>query len=231
MRREDLDTAVPPRARPTRDRAAAAARLAGAPAGEDAVAQRMRDAARRARSLVPVSPAVSGAAALAVAPDPGRLPRPHEPERPRHLRLVPPGLTPAQRTRRARALVMATVGAAAMIGLALVYFHVVLAQRQFALDHLQSQVHQAQSTYQERRLEVARLGSPAQIIARAEGQLGMVQPTSVSYLTPPASLPGAAPSTAKQPLGRIGPAVQPPAKAPTGDANWPAIKQQLAGIP
>lgn len=127
---------------------------------------------------------------------------------------------------------MATVGAAAMIGLALVYFHVVLAQRQFALDHLQSQVQKAQASYQQQRLEVAHLGSPAQIIARAEGQLGMIQPTSVAYLAPPSgSSAGSAPGTSKQPLGQIGRTEVTPADAPAGDAAWPTIKQQLAGIP
>lgn len=260
MRREAQDIRVPVRSRPTFGRAAAAARLVGADAGEDAVAERMRRAARRAGSsafasrLVPrasavaspvvsglsaaAAPMVSGASALAVAPTlsrprarPAQRPRPEE-ARPRHLRVVPEGLTPAQRRRRARALVMATVGAAALIGLALVYFHVVLAQRQFALDHLQSQVQKAQASYQQQRLEVAHLGSPGQIIARAEGQLGMIQPTSVAYLAPPSgSSARSAAGTSKEPLGQIGRTEVTPADAPAGDAAWPTIKQQLAGIP
>ena len=235
MRRQEPESSVPERARPTPGRAAAAARLAGAASGEDAVAERMRQAARRARSMSVPSPAISGAAALAVAPmnQPQPDPRPQEQPRPRHLKLVPEGLTPAQRRRRARFLVMSAIGAAAMIGLALVYFHVVLAQRQFALDHLQTQVQKAQATYQQQRLEVAELGSPAQIISRAEGQLGMIQPTSVSYL-PPAATGGsgaAGGSSVKSPLGQIGPSVVPAIQAPSGDADWPTIKQQLAGIP
>jgi hypothetical protein len=248
VRREHQDTRVPARSRPTLGRAAAAARLVGAEAGEDAVAERMRHAARRARTTglasgvvssasAVAAPMVSGASALAVAPlsrhhaRPDQRPRPEE-ARPRHLRLVPEGLSPAQRRRRARALVMATVGAAAMIGLALVYFHVVLAQRQFALDHLQSQVQKAEASYQQQRLEVAHLGSPGQIIARAEGQLGMIQPASVAYLAPPSgSNARAVAGTSKEPLGQIGRTDVTPADAPAGDAAWPTIKQQLAGIP
>ena len=238
MRREQRDTGVPARSRPTLGRAAAAARLAGAEAGDHAVAERMRQAARRARAGTVAGPIVSGAAALAVAPLHSRphlrpAERPGTGEtRPRHLRVVPEGLTPTQRRRRARAVVMATVGAAAMIGLALVYFHVVLAQRQFALDRLQSQVQKAQATYQQQRLEVAQLGSPGQIISRAEGQLGMIQPASVSYLAPAGGVPGQTTGgTSKAPLGQIGRTTVPPTAAPAGDAAWPTIKQQLAGIP
>lgn len=237
MRREDQVTGVPVGARPTPGRAAAAARLAGAPAGEEAVAQRMRDAAHRSRTLTVASPAIAGAAALAVAPAVAPpAPRPDEQPRPRHLRLVPEGLTPAQRRRRARALLMAGIGAAAMIGLALVYFHVVLAQRQFALDHLQSQVQTAQATYQQRRLQVAQLGSPAQIISRAEGELGMIQPSRVSYLAPAngsgaSTATSGAGGTAQRPLGQTGSSTEPASQAPAGDAQWPTIKQQLAGIP
>lgn len=237
MRREYEAVGVPARARPTSVRAAAAARLAGAPSGPEAVARRMKDAAHRSRTYSAqaysaLTPAISGAAALAVAPAPAPRPlaRPEEQPRPRHLKLVPEGLTPAQRGRRARALLIAGIGVAAMIGLALVYFHVVLAQRQFALDKLQNQVQQAQTTYQSQRLQVAQLGSPAQIISRAEGQLGMVQPTNVSYLTPSGTTAGSG-QTAKAPLGRIGAPVEPASQAPAGDANWPTIKSEVAGIP
>lgn len=223
------------RYRPSLARAAAAARLAGVPADQDAVTARMRHAARRSATAAAVTPlapaphtvtaptvvATSGGAALAVA-----APRP-EPEvapRPRHLRVVPDGaLSPAQRRRRARAMLVGGVGAAATIGLALVYFHVVLAQRQFAIDRLDSQVQQAQSTYQAQRLHVAQLGSPQHIISMAEGQLGMVQPANVTYLTP------ASPTSTVVPGGR--PSSPPSTHGPAGDADWPQIKSQLAGTP
>ncbi len=223
---------VATRARPSAARAAAAARLAGAPAGTEEVAARMKQAARRSRTLSAVSPAVSGAAALAVAPLRRPGPRREEQPRPRHLRVVPDGLSPAQRRRRARALLVTGIGAAAMIGLALVYFHVVLAQRQFAIDHLQAKVQQAQATYQDRRLQVAQLGSPQHIISTAEGQLGMTQPSKVTYVTPASGDPVSSGQTGKQPLGQVaGATVLAPSQAPAGDADWPTIKSQLAGIP
>ena len=262
---EVTPSGVPLRARPTGPRAAAAARLAGAEAGPEAVADRMRRAARRARTTASSRPplsvpqgapapersgstgmappsgpggpairanevvavhevvAVGGAAALAVAvpaprPDPVHEPAP----RPRHLRVVPDGaLSPAQRRRRARVLLIGGISGAAAIGLALVYFHVVLAQRQFALDRLNTQVQKAQATYQDRRLQVAQLGSPQHIISMAEGQLGMQQPAHVAYLSPAGggSVQGGSSSLA------------PPSTAPAGDADWPQIKSQLAGIP
>jgi len=113
-----------------------------------------------------------------------------------------------------------------MVAFGLVYLHVVLAQRQFALDRLTTQVQAQQTTYQELRLEVAQLGSPAHIISTAEGQLGMRQPASVTYLTPTPSVtvPSAAATSAD-------PSSQAAAEAPAGDADWPQIKSQLAGSP
>lgn len=283
------------RCRPSACRAAAAARLAGAPAGDGDVADRMRRAARRSRQTLasvpateadrwaaesepappppaadvaadpdatrevqlaelfassgpaeadtmapngPVSPVhhltVASAGATALAAVPSVRPAPAEAEpRPRHLQVVPePGLSAAQRRRRARALILAGIGAAAAIGLALVYFHVVLAQRQFTLDRLDSQLQQAQTTYQADRLQVAQLSSPQHIITMAEGQLGMIQPSSVTYLTPSGSTPAGSLGTGVAPLGqRDTPSVVPASQAPAGDADWPTIKSQLAGNP
>lgn len=182
----------------------------------------------------------SGAGALALAPAaPETGPTPL---RPRHLRVVEPGtLSPAQRRRRARAMLMAFIGAASFIGFALVYLHVVLAQRQFGIDRLDAKVQQEQAAYQNLRLQVAQLGSPAQIISTAVGQLGMVQPSGVTYLAPPAGTSssaappapassGISPSTVA-PLGAVPPAGNSTVPAPAGDANWPTIKSQLAGLP
>lgn len=245
MRREPENSGVPGWARPSAERAAAAARLFGAPSGEEAVAARMRHAARRSGSAVaaprparpegtgptgPTALGVTGSTALAAAPD--ASPAREERARPRHLRVVPDGLTAAQRRRRARAVLMGAIGASAAIGLALVYFHVILAQRQFAIDHLQSQVQQAQSSYQQQRLDVAELGSPAHIVATAEGQLGMVQPANVTYLTPAGGRIVSDGTNSETPLGQgSGPTVRTPAQAPAGDADWPEIKSQLAGTP
>lgn len=232
MRRNNEIAQVPFRSRPSAERAAAAARLAGVAAGVEEVSARMRQAARRSRTVSAPSAAISGAAALAVAPVRRPVPPREEPGRPRHLRVVPDGLSPAQRRRRARALLVAGIVAAGMIGLALVYFHVVLAQRQFAIDRLQANVQKAQATYQDRRLEVARLGSPQHIISTAEGELGMVQPSKITYITPASGAPVSSGQTGKQPLGQTPSAtVLTPSQAPVGDADWPSIKSQLAGIP
>ncbi len=158
---------------------------------------------RRARAMANPSAATVGAAALAPRP----VAAPEEHRRPRHLKVVEPGtLSAAQRRRRARAVLMATIAAGTFIAFALVYLHVVLAQRQFRIDHLNAEVSKAQTSYQNLRLKVAQLGSPQQIISTAEGRLGMVQPTKVLYLTPSAP-------------------------APTGSTIWPTTKSQSAGSP
>lgn len=173
---------------------------------------------------------ILGSAAAALRAEP----LPEEKARPRHLRVVPPGtLSAAQRRRRARAVLIATIAAASCIAFALVYLHVVLAQRQFQIDKLNSNVTKAQASYQNLRLQVAQLGSPQQIISTAEGRLGMVQPSKVVYLTPPA---GASQTAATDGAPSAAPpqsasSVVPPNQAPAGDADWPRIKSQLAGAP
>ena len=232
--------APPVSSRPSSARAAAAARLAGAPSGQEAVAARMRYAAQRSLgNAVSAVTAVGmdGAAALALVPQPAlpSPPRPDTPEgpaRPRHLRVVPDGLTPAQRRRRARILVISAISTAAAIALALVYFHVILAQRQFAIDRLGAQVQAAQTTYQSRRLEVAQLGSPQHIISMAEGPLGMMQPSKVTYLSPSSGQAVVSGQGAVEALGQTRDSgTLSPSHAPAGDADWPQIKSQLAGSP
>jgi hypothetical protein len=154
------------------------------------------------------------------------------------------------------------LGTATFVCFALVYLHVLLAQRQFRIDHLNGEVQREQAAYQQLRLQVAGLGSPAHIVSTAEGQLGMLQPSKVTYLVPSQSVPAQAvppQSTVSQlPAGQTGPASgsssdqaagpgaaaagkgsngasstysTTPTKAPVGDADWPTIKSQLAGVP
>lgn len=142
----------------------------------------------------------------------------------RHLRVVEPRkLTPAERRRRARLLIGGGISVLVMVVFGLVYTHVVLAQRQFAIDRLNSSVQNQQAQYQALRLQVAQLGSPQNIIATAEGQLGMVPPASVSYLTPQQSVGGSTGSGSTRSASFT--------QAPAGDADWPQIKSQLAGSP
>jgi cell division protein FtsL len=119
---------------------------------------------------------------------------------------------------------VAGAGLVLAVTFGLVYLHVVLAQRQFALDRLTAKVQAEQARYQDLRLQVAELGSPAQIISTAEGQLGMRQPASVTYLAPTATIGGTPDPADSQ-------AAPGPVHAPAGDADWPQIKAQLAGSP
>jgi cell division protein FtsL len=141
----------------------------------------------------------------------------------RHLRVVAAqDRTPSRRRRQARAL--AGAGLVLAVAFGLVYLHVVLAQRQFALDRLTAKVQAEQTEYQNLRLRVAQLESPPQVIATAEGQLGMRQPASVNYLAPSVTF-GATPGSASTSASGA------PPTAPAGDADWPQIKAQLAGSP
>lgn len=152
-------------------------------------------------------------------------PAPAKPGRKPHLRVVDrTERTPAQRRRRTRLTIVGSTAVALIIALALVYLHVLLAQRQFSLDNLNARVQQEQATYQKLRLQVAELGSPENIISTAEGRLGMVQPAQVTYLSPSTTMDVPA-SGDQATLSQI------PGQAPQGDAAWPLIKSQLAGSP
>jgi cell division protein FtsL len=165
--------------------------------------------------------------------DPRVAPRP--PESPRHLRLV--GVEElAARRRRRRVRLGGIVLTVFVIGLlfAAVAMHVVLAQNQFRLDRLTGQGAAEQARYQQLRLQVDQLESPARIIGIAQGRLGMVMPSGVTYLAPAAATgPSAAgisgPVTGSSGTGPSsvlgGPA---PAAPPAG---WSTIKRQLAGNP
>lgn len=146
------------------------------------------------------------------------------PSRGRHLRPVAPARRSARQVRRTRLLVLLTlVVLSVAVAFALVYLHVVAAQRQFTLDRLTNQVSTQQQRYERLRLRVAQLEAPARIISVAEGQYGMTEPQSVTYLepagSPPSQTPPAPPS---KPSGST---------APAGDANWPKIKSLLKGTP
>ncbi|MDQ2726472.1 MAG: hypothetical protein M3Y91_01080 [Actinomycetota bacterium] len=135
---------------------------------------------------------------------------------------------------QARLLLCGAAVLAVVVAFSLVYLHVVMAQRQFRLDNLSAQVAKQQTTYSQLRLQVAQLESPQQIIATAEGRLGMRQPSTVTYLSPSTPLPAGGAAT-----GSAGPNAGPSAgsgakhtvTAPAGDADWPQVKSQLAGSP
>ena len=147
-----------------------------------------------------------------------------------HLRLIEMGTRPRFRP-SPRVALGSCIAVATIVCLALVYMHVVLAQRQFALDTTNAKIAQQETTYQGLRLRVAELSSPANIISTAEGKLGMIQPSSVNYLTPskadqPANVTtsGGASATYSEP-------VAPTSLTPGADSNWPAVKSLIAGQP
>lgn len=169
--------------------------------------------------MMPAPPKVSRA--------PARQPGPGERARPR-LELV----APAPRLRISRRLALGALGAGfALLLMALVALHVVIAQEQFRLDGLQVKASNEQAAYEKLRLAVAQLESPARIVSVAEGSLGMRQPASVTYL-PALRSPGAGTGTAAggpAPAAvSSGPGTQ---AAPNGDADWPSIKPYLSGSP
>jgi cell division protein FtsL len=71
-----------------------------------------------------------------------------------------------------------------------VVFHVVLAQNQMELDHLNGQITKEQRVYEQRRLDTATLASPQNVIQQAE-RLGLVQPgdSATTLYVPGAPLP------------------------------------------
>jgi cell division protein FtsL len=108
------------------------------------------------------------------------------------LRVVrPTEASPRIRQRRARLAVTALMALVATGLFGLVALHVLLTQNQFRLDDLRSKATTEEARYQRLRLEVAQLESPERIVADAQQRLGMVEPPSVTYLTPVKPAPGA----------------------------------------
>lgn len=163
---------------------------------------------------------------------PNRRPFPGQ-RSPRHLAIVENPTRRRSGVVRARLLLGGGAVLAVMVAFALVYLHVVTAQRQFRLDSLSAHVAKQEATYSRLRLQVAQLDSPQQIIATAEGKLGMLQPSSVIYLSPSVPLPAGATGTGAGGIrsGVTDSGALSPAVAPAGDADWPRIKSQLAGGP
>jgi cell division protein FtsB len=112
-----------------------------------------------------------------------------QPTRRPPLRVVTPADTGVG-ARRRRRLVVGALGSLACTGLfAIVGVRVLLAQGQAPVDALEAEVTAAENLNQRLRLDVARLESPARIVAEAKARLGMVAPAAVVYLPPLTSLP------------------------------------------
>jgi cell division protein FtsL len=97
---------------------------------------------------------------------------------------------------------------------AVVGFHVVLAQSQVQLDRLEQSVGEEQHRYEQLRFEVAALSSPARIVSRA-AELGMVAPAGAATVVPVPTDPGAAPTTSDT-------------TATTLAESWEKVKSSLA---
>jgi hypothetical protein len=100
-------------------------------------------------------------------------------------------------------LVFATIAALA----AAVVFHVVLAQRQMQLDHMNVQIAHEQNAYEKNRLTESLLSSPEHIITEAQ-RLGLVLPSApATYLAVPgaplASAQSGEPSTTLDEYGKV----------------------------
>jgi cell division protein FtsL len=146
----------------------------------------------------------------------------------RHLYLV--RQQARRRANRRHLLVSAGIGAVAIVSMGLVGLHVLIAENQFRLDNLEQQANTQQASYEKLRLSVAQLESPARIVSVAEGELGMQQPGSVTYL-PATSTPAGngsyantGPTSGESVTGGT-------VSAPEGDADWPSIKPYLSGSP
>ncbi len=141
----------------------------------------------------------------APAPDPrpGRAP----------LRILPTEHL-ERRARRRRARLTLTVAASLVAGslLGVVAINVMIAQDQLRLDRLDVQRNAALAHRSQLQLQLAQLQSPARIVAQAEQRLGMVVPSTLTYLSGNGSpVQATAGGAVPPPL----PAPSPPAASPT----------------
>lgn len=97
-----------------------------------------------------------------------------------HLRVV----REQERVRRVSGVAVACASVAGVLVLlfVLAVLQTAIAQGQAHLDDIRAQTSARQSEAQALRLEVAQLESPARIIGEAESRLGMVEPSSITYV-------------------------------------------------
>lgn len=132
-------------------------------------------------AVAPVHARVRAGSRGATALAPERAPTPTRRVVPRpHLRLVE---APTRRVRRRRRTITLATTTIVITLLTVVAFHVVLAQSQLAIDNLGRRTDAIERTYEEARLEHARLSAPQRIVERA-AQLGLVAPAA-----PPTAVP------------------------------------------
>lgn len=147
-----------------------------------------------------------------------------EPAPDRHLRVVEPRRRFALITgSRTRVIVWVGVLGAVIVVFALVYLHVMSAQKQFEINRLDSEEQTLAQRYQDLRVQASQANSPARIIGAAE-RLGMTEPASVQVLPVAAgSLDRGEPSAPSAPAsGR---------QAPAGVSDWSQMQPVVEGNP
>jgi cell division protein FtsL len=116
---------------------------------------------------------------------------PAGPDAKRHLRVVDEQAARRQRQVRIGIWVFGLLSAVSVF--VVVAFHVMVAQSQLQLDHLNRETTVEQQRYERLRLQVAQLSAPARVASRAQ-QLGMVPGGPSTFVTVPSS--GTAPPPA-----------------------------------
>lgn len=141
------------------------------------------------------------------------------PARPRpQLRVVPREATAEARRRRlVRRGAALAAGVVALCLFGVVVAHVVLTQNQFRLDQLREQSSDGQAEYDRLRLQVAELESPGRIVATAQQRLGMVTPTTITYLAPSQEASPAEPVIVKEGTTAL-----------PNSSSWSTVKPHLA---
>ena len=121
----------------------------------------------------------SAIAGGAVRPVPGRAPAG---DRRPPLKVVDTGLRRRRRARKHSIAAMLSVSSLVVALLAVVVGHAVLASGQVRLSEQQVKVAAAQAQHRRMELATAELQTPSRIVARAEQQLHMQQPSRVTQL-------------------------------------------------
>ena len=150
----------------------------------------------------------------------------------RHLQVVP---RRGRRRANRRLVIYSLVACAVVVAFGLVSLHVMIAEAQFRLDHLQQEAAAYQARYEKLQLQVALDEAPARI-AELAIENGLQQPAAVTYLPAPAQPPGSGSRAGGARSGR-GPSASGPATsqgtvaAPAGTGNWPSLKPYLSATP
>ena len=150
----------------------------------------------------------------------------------RHLQVVP---RRGRRRASRRLVIYSLVACAVVVAFGLVSLHVMIAEAQFRLDHLQQEAAAYQARYEKLQLQVALDEAPSRI-AELAIENGLQQPAAVTYLPAPAQPPGSGSRAGGARSGR-GPSASGPATsqgtvaAPAGTGNWPSLKPYLSATP